>query len=304
MSKVISWSLALAAVALLGGAACAKKEQPSPPAVGGELPPTSQAGEADAWYVCPMPADNYWQKGPGRCPKCGMDLERAPEGWVPPAGPTGACTGGDCGVGGTAESRPGAPGGMAPMAGMEHGATGGPSGMGEMPGMQHAAGGEGSGMGGMQHGAPGGEPAPGGMAGMEHGMAAAPDAGSVAAAPAGGDKAWYVCPMHPQVYQDHPGDCPICHMNLVPAPAGWAPPADAGASAAPQAPAIRTAKDLAPERLGQQATCPVTGDTFTVTDETPAVEYQGTVYLFCCAACPPRFLADPQRYGAPPPAGS
>jgi multidrug efflux pump subunit AcrA (membrane-fusion protein) len=26
---------------------------------------------------------------------------------------------------------------------------------------------------------------------------------------------FYTCPMHPQVHQDHPGDCPICHMRLV-----------------------------------------------------------------------------------------
>src|SRR5690606_1472510 len=25
----------------------------------------------------------------------------------------------------------------------------------------------------------------------------------------------YHCPMHPQVVQDHPGDCPICGMTLV-----------------------------------------------------------------------------------------
>lgn len=25
----------------------------------------------------------------------------------------------------------------------------------------------------------------------------------------------YTCPMHPEVKQDHPGDCPICHMRLV-----------------------------------------------------------------------------------------
>lgn len=28
--------------------------------------------------------------------------------------------------------------------------------------------------------------------------------------------AQYYCPMHPQVVQDHPGDCPICSMSLVP----------------------------------------------------------------------------------------
>ncbi len=37
-------------------------------------------------------------------------------------------------------------------------------------------------------------------------------------------KAMFQCPMHPQIIQDHPGDCPICGMALVPmeggAPAG------------------------------------------------------------------------------------
>ena len=26
----------------------------------------------------------------------------------------------------------------------------------------------------------------------------------------------YTCPMHPEIVQDKPGDCPICGMNLVP----------------------------------------------------------------------------------------
>ena len=34
----------------------------------------------------------------------------------------------------------------------------------------------------------------------------------------------YQCPMHPQIIQDHPGDCPICGMKLVPI-AGSAEPA-------------------------------------------------------------------------------
>ena len=31
-----------------------------------------------------------------------------------------------------------------------------------------------------------------------------------------GEKTLYTCGMHPQVVQDHPGDCPICGMKLVP----------------------------------------------------------------------------------------
>lgn len=27
---------------------------------------------------------------------------------------------------------------------------------------------------------------------------------------------YYTCPMHPQIHEDHPGDCPICGMRLVP----------------------------------------------------------------------------------------
>src|SRR5437763_16222202 len=31
-----------------------------------------------------------------------------------------------------------------------------------------------------------------------------------------GAKQLYTCGMHPQVIQDHPGTCPICHMRLTP----------------------------------------------------------------------------------------
>src|ERR1700693_768930 len=29
-------------------------------------------------------------------------------------------------------------------------------------------------------------------------------------------KTIYTCPMHPQIQQDHPGNCPICGMTLEP----------------------------------------------------------------------------------------
>jgi len=44
----------------------------------------------------------------------------------------------------------------------------------------------------------------------------------------------YFCPMHPQIVQDHPGECPICGMDLVPRPREAASPeADGGAAAVP-----------------------------------------------------------------------
>jgi len=47
---------------------------------------------------------------------------------------------------------------------------------------------------------------------------AADPAAAPAPAPAGGQQAGtiYTCPMHPQIRQDHPGNCPICGMTLEP----------------------------------------------------------------------------------------
>ncbi|HEY3500627.1 MAG TPA: efflux RND transporter periplasmic adaptor subunit [Polyangiaceae bacterium] len=45
---------------------------------------------------------------------------------------------------------------------------------------------------------------------------------------AAGQRIQYHCPMHPQIVQDHPGECPICGMTLVP----WTPHAPAAPDAA------------------------------------------------------------------------
>ena len=49
------------------------------------------------------------------------------------------------------------------------------------------------------------------LVGYQYGHAVA----KPAAAPMDVSQAQYTCPMHPQVLQDHPGNCPICNMNLV-----------------------------------------------------------------------------------------
>jgi Cu(I)/Ag(I) efflux system membrane fusion protein len=60
------------------------------------------------------------------------------------------------------------------------------------------------------------------MPGMQHGTpAAAPPATGQAAVD-------YTCPMHAQVHQDHPGNCPICGMTLVKTGAATTGPAGGG----------------------------------------------------------------------------
>ncbi len=62
----------------------------------------------------------------------------------------------------------------------------------------------------------------------------------------------YSCPMHPAVIQDHPGSCPICHMDLVEiAPVSPEVAANAGSDAgagAPPVPGLTTVQ-LSPERI-------------------------------------------------------
>ncbi len=50
-------------------------------------------------------------------------------------------------------------------------------------------------------------------------------------------------------------------------------------------------------QVGEKAICPVTGEAFVVSDEALTSEHGGRYYAFCCAACKPRFDADPAAFG-------
>lgn len=51
--------------------------------------------------------------------------------------------------------------------------------------------------------------------------------------------------------------------------------------------------------VGDRTRCPVTGDEFVVTAESPHAVYEGRTYYFCCADCVAPFQADPARYTQP-----
>jgi YHS domain-containing protein len=48
--------------------------------------------------------------------------------------------------------------------------------------------------------------------------------------------------------------------------------------------------------FGKQAVCPVRQETFTITEHTPTVMYDGELYYFCCPGCDTEFMEDPQKF--------
>ena len=73
-------------------------------------------------------------------------------------------------------------------------------------------------------------------------------------------------------------------------PSAAAPPATATAGTVGDDAAV--AKIAA----GTAAKCPVTGEDFTVKENTVQVTYNGKRYAFCCADCQPTFAKNPAKY--------
>jgi YHS domain-containing protein len=49
-------------------------------------------------------------------------------------------------------------------------------------------------------------------------------------------------------------------------------------------------------QVGDTTTCPVSGETFVVSESSPTAEHDGVTYTFCCPGCRERFLASPAQY--------
>ena len=51
-----------------------------------------------------------------------------------------------------------------------------------------------------------------------------------------------------------------------------------------------------PQKEGTKATCPVTGEAFTIDKKTVHAEYKGKHVYFCCGGCKKDFDKDPAKY--------
>lgn len=52
----------------------------------------------------------------------------------------------------------------------------------------------------------------------------------------------------------------------------------------------------AAQKVGTKASCPISGEEFTITAATLHSEYKGKHVYFCCPGCKPRFDKDPEKY--------
>jgi YHS domain-containing protein len=55
-------------------------------------------------------------------------------------------------------------------------------------------------------------------------------------------------------------------------------------------------KPMGIAKIGDKTSCPISGEEFVVTAESPKVAYEGKTYYFCCAGCEKKFQENPQKY--------
>jgi YHS domain-containing protein len=84
--------------------------------------------------------------------------------------------------------------------------------------------------------------------------------------------------------------------------AGWlfaaVPARTVHAAAEPKAEASAAAPKVftSPQKVGTKATCPVTGEQFTIAKDTLHIEHKGKHVYFCCPGCKKSFDKDPEKY--------
>lgn len=58
----------------------------------------------------------------------------------------------------------------------------------------------------------------------------------------------------------------------------------------------QTVKPPGSATIGDRSYCPVTGEEFTVTAQSPKADVGGKTYYFCCKKCVSTFQANPAKY--------
>jgi YHS domain-containing protein len=86
-----------------------------------------------------------------------------------------------------------------------------------------------------------------------------------------------------------------CSLFFAVACGGTAPPP---AAPSPAPTAASSAPLVAPgeAKVGDRTKCPVSGEEFVVTADSPHAEHNGKTYYFCCNDCPKAFQANPDKY--------
>jgi YHS domain-containing protein len=79
---------------------------------------------------------------------------------------------------------------------------------------------------------------------------------------------------------------------FVASPLLMAKPANNNAAESTAAPKVFSS----PQKVGTRATCPVTGEQFTIAKDTLHVEHKGKHVYFCCPGCKSSFDKDPDKY--------
>ncbi|MEM5867917.1 MAG: heavy metal-binding domain-containing protein [Candidatus Aenigmatarchaeota archaeon] len=143
----------------------------------------------------------------------------------------------------------------------------------------------------------------------------------------------YTCPMHPEIQQEKPSNCPKCGMKLEKKQVLMTyacPEKDCEYQKANPGKCLHHDKDLVkcevkyhcpkcgkdvepeqllkpkkgqislrnvnPEEVGKKVFCPVMKKEFTTTKKTEVVDYEGKSFYLCCAYCEKAIIKQPEKY--------
>lgn len=73
-------------------------------------------------------------------------------------------------------------------------------------------------------------------------------------------------------------------------------PTDTGAASKASSSQVAPKVFASPQKEGTRATCPVTGEEFTIAKGTLHAEHKGKHVYFCCPGCKKDFDKDPDKY--------